>query len=141
MEYGIASLARLWYVMAKCLSLFVSYSLKPKSEYGVGRQDARLDDPFGSPTGSVTGAGGSEPRGPVASQSLASADAEDLSVADEYLDYSNRVAGYIRMLERRLEAAEKSNDAKAHRIEKMQEEIDRLKVSNEELERSLAALT
>jgi chaperonin cofactor prefoldin len=61
----------------------------------------------------------------VASHSLASADAEEMPVADEYLDYSKRLAEYIKQLERRLKTAEKSNESKARRIETMQEEIDK----------------
>ncbi|KAJ6594105.1 hypothetical protein B0H19DRAFT_1246812 [Mycena capillaripes] len=102
--------------------------------------DARLDDPF-SPSGSYTDSGGSEPRGLVASHSLASADAEELSVADEYMDFSRRMHAYITQLQERLEAAEKSNDAKTQKIERLQEENDRLKRRNNELETNLAQLT
>ncbi|KAJ7268736.1 hypothetical protein B0H12DRAFT_64261 [Mycena haematopus] len=98
--------------------------------------NAPLDDPFTCPTASVTGSGGSEPRGPVTSHS----DGEEVSTADEYLDYSNRVAEYIRLLERRLQTAEKSDETKARRIERLQEEIDRLKVRNEELESTITNL-
>jgi hypothetical protein len=83
-----------------------------------------------------------------------------MSFAEEFMDYSYRVEAGIKQLERRLEAAEKSNDAKAQKMEHMQEEIDRcqafqilpsldfpnmfffrLKSRNEELERALAELT
>ncbi|KAF8210578.1 hypothetical protein K438DRAFT_2011934 [Mycena galopus ATCC 62051] len=111
----------------------VGRTREPSNNILGASMNARLDDPFNCPTGSVTGPGGSEPRGPVASYS----DAEQIAVADEYLDYSNRVAEYIRQLERRLQAAEKSNDAKARRIEKLNEEIDRLKIRNGELESRL----
>ncbi|KAJ7747284.1 hypothetical protein B0H16DRAFT_1555408 [Mycena metata] len=105
-------------------------------------QEVRLDDPFIFPSGSATSSGDSEPRGPVALSSLAeseSADAE--SAADELGIMANRLAQfpeYISKLERRLTAAEKSNNAKAQKMERMQEEIDRLKAQNAELQRNLA---
>jgi hypothetical protein len=52
-----------------------------------------------------------------------------MSFAEEFMDYSYRVEAGIKQLERRLEAAEKSNDAKAQKMEHMQEEIDRSKLS------------
>ncbi|KAJ7680553.1 hypothetical protein DFH06DRAFT_422434 [Mycena polygramma] len=84
---------------------------------------ARLDDPF-SPSGSYTSSGGSEPRGPVASHSRASADVEDL--ADRYMDFSVQIHSYMKMLEERIDTAEKSNDDKAEKIECLQEEIERV---------------
>ncbi|KAJ7045789.1 hypothetical protein C8F04DRAFT_449101 [Mycena alexandri] len=107
-------------------------------------QEVRLDDPFIFPSGSATDSGDSEPRGPVASSSLAeseSADAEEPSAADELGSMASRLAQfpeYISRLERRLTAAEKSNNAKAQKMERMQEEIDSLKAQNAELQRSLA---
>lgn len=65
----------------------------------------------------------------MASHSLPSADAVEMSFAEEFMDYSYRVEAGIKQLERRLEAAEKSNDAKAQKMEHMQEEIDRSKLS------------
>ncbi|KAJ7702998.1 hypothetical protein B0H17DRAFT_1194252 [Mycena rosella] len=107
--------------------------------------DARLDaDPFRSPSGSETRSGGSEPRGKTTvapPNSLPSADPGKQSAAAQVLDQANRTAAYITQLELRLSAAEKSNDAKALRMERLQEEIDQLQARNTELERILADLT
>ncbi|KAJ7446270.1 hypothetical protein B0H11DRAFT_392346 [Mycena galericulata] len=107
----------------------------------VGCQEPRLDaDPFGSPSGSFTGSGGSEsePRAAVAYNSRVSADSIQMSPAvREFVDFSNRSAAYITQLELRLSAAEKSNDAKARKMEQLLEEIERLKVRNAELEHNL----
>ncbi|KAJ6587110.1 hypothetical protein DFH09DRAFT_246116 [Mycena vulgaris] len=104
--------------------------------------DARLDaDPFSSPSGNDTRSGGSEPH-EVAPHPFASADPKEVSAAAyNVIDSANRTAALIMQLERRLSAAEKSNDAKARKIELMQEEMDRLKARNARLERSLADLT
>ncbi|KAJ7496091.1 hypothetical protein B0H11DRAFT_883310 [Mycena galericulata] len=103
--------------------------------------EPRLDaDPFGSPSGSFTGSGGSEsePRAAVAYNSRVSADSIQMSPAvREFVDFSNRSAAYITQLELRLSAAEKSNDAKARKMEQLLEEIERLKVRNAELEHNL----
>ncbi|KAK7005727.1 hypothetical protein R3P38DRAFT_3039256 [Favolaschia claudopus] len=103
----------------------------------------RLDEQSNLPTGRPTGSASSEPRGPVASHSLGSADgeAEEPDAADELLDYSQRLAAHIKHLKRRLESADKQNNAKACKIEVMQAEIDRLKLRNDELERCLADLS
>lgn len=63
-----------------------------------------------------------------------SADLEGLSAAEYVMDSASRISAYIGQLERRLGAAEKSNDAKARKIELMHKEIGRLKARNEELE-------
>lgn len=101
----------------------VPHSLSLNWKY-VGCQEQRLDaDPFSSPSGSSTRSGGSEPRGAVA---LASADPYERSPAvRNYVDSSNRTIAYIMQLEMRLSAAEKSNDAKARKMEQLLEEIDR----------------
>ncbi|KAJ7091194.1 hypothetical protein C8R44DRAFT_817299 [Mycena epipterygia] len=85
--------------------------------------------PLCSPSGSATSSGGSEPRGPEV----------ELSPIEQFMDTSNRTKDYMLMLERRLSAAEKSNDAKAERMERLLEEIDILKARNADLERRLAS--
>ncbi|KAJ7072135.1 hypothetical protein C8F01DRAFT_231456 [Mycena amicta] len=73
------------------------------------------------PSGSRTASGGSDPRGPVASYSLASADAH-LSADD-----SNRKAAYIQSLERSLQAAEKINDAYLFKIQCLSKDLEELR--------------
>ncbi|KAF7376369.1 hypothetical protein MSAN_00052400 [Mycena sanguinolenta] len=99
-------------------------------------ENVLLDDPFDCPSGSFTGSGGSEPRGPVALS-----DAEEMSVPDQYLAYSNQVAQYIKLLERRLQAAEKNSEDKARKIERLEEEVDRLRARNKELDSALTEQT
>jgi hypothetical protein len=82
-------------------------------------QDSQLGaDPFYSPSGSATRSGGSEPRGEVTVASLASADQD----AAEIIEFATRTANLVQLLQRRLRAAEKSNDAKALKIEQLLEE-------------------
>ncbi|KAJ7497493.1 hypothetical protein FB451DRAFT_1211684 [Mycena latifolia] len=103
--------------------------------------DALLDvDPFSSPSGRDTGSGGSEPRGATSvapPHLLPSADPDESSAADDVMNFANRTSAFIRKLQRRLSAAEKSNDAKARKMELMQEEIDQLKARISELELEL----
>ncbi|KAJ7772560.1 hypothetical protein DFH07DRAFT_937548 [Mycena maculata] len=96
--------------------------------------DARLEaDPFSSPSGSFTGSG-LQSRGAVAYNFLPSAAAGELSPAvREFVDNSNRTAGLIADLERRLTAAEKSNDAKARKMEKLLEQIKTYDISHSKL--------
>ncbi|KAJ7178389.1 hypothetical protein C8R43DRAFT_1117780 [Mycena crocata] len=102
---------------------------------------ARLDaDPFCSPSGSDTGPGDSEPRG-TAVRSPVSADLDGSSIVHVYTEETNRTAALLRQFELRLRAAEKMNDAKARRMEQLQEEIDSLKTRNAALEQTLADLT
>ncbi|KAJ6499046.1 hypothetical protein C8R45DRAFT_102044 [Mycena sanguinolenta] len=117
----------------------IQFSSSPRNgtqNYLGASENVPLDDPFDCPSGTVTGSGGSEPRGPVALS-----DAEEMSVSDQYLDYSNQVAQYIKLLERRLQVAEKSNEDKARRIGRLNEEVDRLKAHNKELESALTKET
>ncbi|KAJ7079151.1 hypothetical protein B0H15DRAFT_804625 [Mycena belliarum] len=103
---------------------------KDRDPYGLDTSsslDSRLDadlDVFCSPTGSDTGSGSSEPRGPTM-VAPPSADLEGLSAAEYVMDSASRISAYIGQLERRLGAAEKSNDAKARKIELMHKEIGR----------------
>ncbi|CAK5281613.1 unnamed protein product, partial [Mycena citricolor] len=73
---------------------------------------------------------------------IAQADGEDEDIiAAEIVDTSQRVAAHIQNLQRRLSAAEQSNNAKALRLAELDQECKELRARNEDLERLVQSLT